>query len=338
MGKLSILITFFVVQVAASLAFADCSSPVATAGNIQWIAASNEVQYCDGTYWKSASVATQAGTCFAADAGKILYQSSDLQFCNGANWVSMNGVSLGTSCSAAGIFTYDSAASLTKWCDGTNWKRVGADQVAIAYAGSVNSVADQTTYNFGSVPIGVASATRYVLVGISARSASNFVPTSVTIGGVSATQVVSPYQVGGTTAGFFIAAVPTGTTAAVNVTFSGQMVRAIVESWSVTNLQSTTAITSYNFEPLTGATIAIPAGGAAFGVAGSTQSGAVGVIQWNAGGLTNNHSVRVTDDFDYTAAGGSLAAPTAVAGKSATASVTNGGNSANRAAQIVILR
>lgn len=90
----------------------------------------------------------------------------------------------------------------------------------VAYAIHSNDTTDTTSYSFASQLIGQPETGRHVIVAVSTGHNTNPVEvTAVTVGGISATQVVD-----GTTAvahaSIWIAAVPTGTTATVAVTTS----------------------------------------------------------------------------------------------------------------------
>lgn len=113
----------------------------------------------------------------------------------------------------------------------------------VTYVTNVSNSSNLTTYTLTSVSIGTASADRYVIVGFGASDGTaGKTDSSVTIGGVSATKLVGAYYVGGTTrmCAMYAALVPTGTTATVAITFSGQMSRLGVSVFSSTGLQSVT--------------------------------------------------------------------------------------------------
>ncbi len=136
---------------------------------------------------------------------------------------------------------------------------------------SATSGSDASSYTFSSLSFGAAAAARYIVVGIAARATGSQTISSVTIGGVPATQVA--IQQGSesgnqTTAAMYIAAVPTGTTGAVVVTFSGAMIRCGV---SVYRLEDPASATPYSTDTggttgsggNSGSALDIPAGGVA---------------------------------------------------------------------------
>lgn len=91
--------------------------------------------------------------------------------------------------------------------------------------------ASSPTHTFSSVAIGTAHATRQVFV-----ATYYDVATAVTVGGISASVVVSAT---GNFLRLWRAAVPTGTTASIAVTSSGTG-RLAIQVWAAYNLRSTT--------------------------------------------------------------------------------------------------
>ena len=131
------------------------------------------------------------------------------------------------------------------------------------------------TYTFSSVPFGTESGKRYIVVYAVMRFLGSpffFAASSVTIGGVSATQL-STYYWG--------ALVPTGTSGTVVATTDAFNCQgAIISVWSVTRLRSLAASATQN--GTNSVSIAVPAGGAVLGcaIAGGTE------INWT--GLTEH--------------------------------------------------
>jgi hypothetical protein len=115
----------------------------------------------------------------------------------------------------------------------------------LSYQTSTASTSDTTTYTFSTQAIGPAKSTRYVVVGVVSREGADTSARtlSVTVGGVAAAQAafVSDTAVSGrNVAGFYIAAVPTGTTADVVATFSGGMDRCGIGVWALYDINSAT--------------------------------------------------------------------------------------------------
>lgn len=121
----------------------------------------------------------------------------------------------------------------------------GSRQKVLTYQTHAENTSSLSSYSFTSQPIGSAQADRYVIVGI---GWANLSPTisSVTIGGVSATNIATNANANGNSA-LYIALVPTGTTANVDIAFSGATgIHCGIAVWSATGLLSTTAVSSGN--------------------------------------------------------------------------------------------
>lgn len=115
--------------------------------------------------------------------------------------------------------------------------------MALTFLQSANSTADTNAYTFSAQNLGTASADRYIIVSAFGRKAgASTTISSITIGGVSATIVkqVTNNVTNTDVAGLAIAAVPTGATGDVVVTFGASMVRAAIGLWSATGLVSAT--------------------------------------------------------------------------------------------------
>lgn len=113
----------------------------------------------------------------------------------------------------------------------------------VSYRTVANQGSGASTYNFNSQDIGTATPDRAVIVAIGNGFGSHTV-TSVTIGGVSASQIVT--LTGGTvTACLWIARVPTGTTATITVNLSGNVGLGIgIGVWAAYGLIGLTPIAS----------------------------------------------------------------------------------------------
>ncbi|MFA5768360.1 MAG: LamG-like jellyroll fold domain-containing protein [Bacteroidales bacterium] len=163
--------------------------------------------------------------------------------------------------------------------------------MAYSFINSYPDTADTNQYTY-SVSFGDAAADRYIIVTAAARKAgASTTITGVTIGGVSATEVHQNTNTSTNTdvSGIFIAAVPTGTSGNVVVTYGATMVRSIIGVYRVTSLSSATASDTAGYistaDPTN--TLDIPAGGFAVAVA-LTNSG--GTTTWTG----------LTEDFDGT--------------------------------------
>lgn len=109
----------------------------------------------------------------------------------------------------------------------------------LTYRTHAESSSALTTYTFAAQAIGTASADRHVIVGICGTAGTRTV-SSVTIGGVTASHVVTQ-QNGASTASIYFANVPSGTTADVVVTWSAGQNSCGIGVWTATALSSSTA-------------------------------------------------------------------------------------------------
>lgn len=138
----------------------------------------------------------------------------------------------------------------------------GGGPPAVTYQGFAVDGTNGTGYTFSAMPIGASAARDRVFVIIGARAFANdlLAPTSVTIGGVSATEVYAPapqnYSTNSNIIALYSAVVPTGTTADVVVTFpaSPEVKRCAAITYSSTDVVSLTPVTTalYNGNPGTG--------------------------------------------------------------------------------------
>ena len=157
------------------------------------------------------------------------------------------------------------------------------------------SAAVTSPHTFTSMSLGAAAADRKILV---ALGTNRFAATisACTIGGVSATLVRAQSQINGGTVAFFIAAVPTGTTGDIVMTFSSTITGGVsVGVWRCTGISATATATDgegYAAPDATNFTLDVNvlAGGVA--VAASVDGNSVGThtMVWSGG---------VTEDYDY---------------------------------------
>lgn len=176
---------------------------------------------------------------------------------------------------------------------GSVYLRAASTVVVTATSGSTASL---TTYSFAGLSIGTASADRYVIVGIESQAGGTTgVLNSSTIGGIAGATVV---QMTNTSGGFssivalVIAAVPTGTTATITVTFNVSNARCGVQVYAATGMDGSAATNTYTSkanDPTV--SMNISAGGSAIGA-----SEALGTATWTG----------LTEDSDYAVLGGTL--------------------------------
>lgn len=170
----------------------------------------------------------------------------------------------------------------------------GAGVVDITFTDSAGDATNLTTYTLSSLSFGTEAADRQIVVGVFGRTNSRTV-SSMTIGGVAATQVVAGNNASNGPNDIWMAAVPTGTTGTVSVTFSGAMIRAAVAVWRMTGANPTAVSTGSDVGTDPSATINVPVNG-----------GAVGFC--NSAATTSNTWVGLTEDLDTTVEGHSYSA------------------------------
>lgn len=131
---------------------------------------------------------------------------------------------------------------------GFNKKMATAGPLTLTFNACANDGSNLSSYSFASLSTGTAASDRYVLIGVAGKdNATNFSWTSLTIDGNSATELIDSANTSSTVqAGFYILAVPTGTSSTIVVTPSEALTSASVCSWSITGLGSTTPITTNN--------------------------------------------------------------------------------------------
>lgn len=105
------------------------------------------------------------------------------------------------------------------------------------------STSGLTTYTFSGAAIGTASSDRRIVVAIGSRANAARSVSSVTVGGISATELVTANDSGSGAdiASLWIAEVPTGTTGDIVVTFSAAMLRCAVAQYAVYGMGSNSA-------------------------------------------------------------------------------------------------
>ncbi|MFZ1301126.1 MAG: hypothetical protein WAQ27_00905 [Candidatus Microsaccharimonas sp.] len=118
-----------------------------------------------------------------------------------------------------------------------------------------------TTYTFTAQNLGAAADDRYIIVCASSRKGGSVATSiaSVTVGGITATQVVqaTTTSTNSSVAGIYIAAVPTGTTGDVVVNFIVNQTRAGIALYRATDINpiATFTSTSNNNVPISSATV-----------------------------------------------------------------------------------
>jgi hypothetical protein len=177
---------------------------------------------------------------------------------------------------------------------------------AVFTANAANSTTS-LAYSFSSLNFGTASADRHILVGIAGQAGSAAAVSAVTLGGVSASQVFSVSS-STVTVAFWMAAVPTGTSGTVAVTWAAQRARCAVIVWAITGLLSTAAVaTGSEVNSGTGAlndNVDINAGGVCFAMAYDAGTGG---RTWTWSGLAEVIDTTFASGRSYTGASANFA-------------------------------
>ena len=163
--------------------------------------------------------------------------------------------------------------------------------LALEYLGTKTSNANTTGYTFSNVNFGAEDPTRRIVI-VVANGGDSFVRTlSATVAGVSATQMVH----GGADYAFvtiFIAAVPTGTTGTISLSYSSPTVNHVVVGvYKLVGLSANTpfATSTYATSPPANLGLAVPAGGCV--IAGIRRS-ASSTFTWS--GLDENYDLTIS--------------------------------------------
>ena len=171
-----------------------------------------------------------------------------------------------------------------------------AGVITIAYNALVSDTTDLTTYTFSSAALGTAASDRKVVVTIHGRSTNPSTRTisSVTIGGVTATEAVSVSNTIGNRCAIYVADVPTGTTGDIVVVFNDTMQKCAVGSYAMYGAGSSTpTATATDIASAFSQTLNIPANGAAFAVAGNQFNT---TASW--AGLTENYDTAIGSETE----------------------------------------
>lgn len=154
----------------------------------------------------------------------------------------------------------------------------------------VESTTDATSYTFSAVDLGIPSADRLIVVGISLRNSTAPLVSSLTINGVTATKIDGMTVTTGTRAEVWYANVPTGTSGDIVVSLSSQSLRCGIGVWSVTGNPKLWSVMDCSTNPMTNK-LHVPSGGSviAYGL-GIDNTTLRTVSSWT----------KVTEDFDAT--------------------------------------
>lgn len=164
----------------------------------------------------------------------------------------------------------------------------------ITFLSSGINTSDQTNYTFSSIGLGSSNSSRYIIV--AAHGIHNVARTlnSVSVAGISATQIQNLSFASGTRAvGIFVAPVPSGTSGDIVLNFSGAMGRAGYGAWYlISSTDATSAYASGGTATLSGSDLVLslgtPSGGAAVAA----------VVESSTSGTVTCTWTNITEDYD----------------------------------------
>jgi hypothetical protein len=275
-----------------SVAFAACTNPDGASGALNW--SSPKYQMCVGSTWTNITGAVSTTTCTAG--GRVDRFGNEQYFCNGNNWVNPScGTPSGTCVTAGAREYFGSGLPYYATCDGSNWKpwATTACALGLEFLGTKTSNANTTSYTFSNVNFGAEDPTRRIVI-VVGNGGDSFTRTlTTTIAGTAGTEMVH----GGGNLAFvsiFIAAVPTGTTGTISLSYSYPTVNHVVVGvYRLTGLSANTpfATSTYATTPPANLSLAVPAGGCV--IAGIRRS-ASSSFTWSG----------LHEDYDLTISGG----------------------------------
>lgn len=163
-----------------------------------------------------------------------------------------------------------------------------SNQVTIAFTDSSIDASNASTYTFSSQALGTAAADRVIVVGLFGDTARTV--SSVTIGGVSASRVKRQLNTGNFVE-LWQAAVPTGTTGDVVITFSGACSRSGVGVWALYGANPTAHDTGASSANPGTDTLDVPALGVAIAYSAGSS-----IASWSWTGLTEKFDELLETD------------------------------------------
>lgn len=258
-------------------------------------------------YTSNAITVAGLGTGVAANASVDTGEYS----LNGGAWTAagsftvVNGdtVAVRQTSSASTSTTTDVILTIGGVSDTYSVTTAGATTLEIARVAGGQTSSSISTFTYSAQALGAEDATRQIIVAVGGQKGvgGTGIPTSVTVAGVSATQV-SGVSADGTNftmgTSLWVATVPTGTTGDIVVTYPATMSRMSFAAYRMVNGNATPASTGNNSDTVSGTTLTasptIPAS-SIFIVAGTTGNTG-GTISWT----------NATEDFENYMSGTNL--------------------------------
>ena len=179
---------------------------------------------------------------------------------------------------------------------------IGSALPSVDWTESAANGSASSPETFTGISLGTEASSRQIFVAVYSGVAS-----AVTVGGVSATLVENN---SGSTLTLWRAAVPTGTSASVVVTFTGGGGRLLITVWAAYNLRSTTPVdtaqVTTSSTPATTHTTTIDTANKGILIAASAtvvNSGDGGASSWTGATLRNNR-ILAAGAIDYALSAG----------------------------------
>lgn len=146
---------------------------------------------------------------------------------------------------------------------------LGGNDIKATVSLTDNSVdtTNLTTYTFSSQTLGTAAANRKIIICVAGNGGNAGAVSSLTVGGISATNVIAVSDGGTVQSEIWVADVPTGTTGDVVVTFSTAKARCGIGVYRAIGSQSTANATASSTADPMSASLFIPYNGIGIGVA-----------------------------------------------------------------------
>lgn len=163
--------------------------------------------------------------------------------------------------------------------------------ITLNFTASAVSGSSLSVYTFSSQAIGSAAANRQVVVGVGSVSGSAGLITGVTIGGVTAAQVIHSGEGSMENVDIWVASVPTGTTGDVVITHGVSKSRCGIGVWAMYGAATGASDTAGSVADPPSAALTIPTGG-------------VGIGYCQTYGVTATYTwTNLTEDFDEVVSG-----------------------------------
>lgn len=157
----------------------------------------------------------------------------------------------------------------------------------LAFLQGATSTADATEYTFSGQSLGDAASDRLIVVCLHGRRIGTLPVSSVTVAGVTATEVVTQTnsslfngQSVFSRSAIYLASVPTGTSGDVVVTFGQTSLRCGIQLYRLTGVGATAASTATSIADAPTATLTIPANGLLIAAASTARDNAVNDCTW----------------------------------------------------------